>query len=278
MKVSLKWLSEYVDVPADTKAFCDRLDLTGTGVEAVERTGAALDGVVVGHVLTCEQHPDSDHMHVVTVDVGAGEPVPVSYTHLVEEGRIDLSSMMKKILLSYSHYFNRKYDRRGYLFQDRYKSKPIEGDEYLLSVVRYIHRNPLEVGQTTAYWTSFDEYMETPRLADTERVLEMLDADPSKAKSAFRLLVESESDGGLPPCGIDNPARLSDREAIMLIREIAGVSECAEVCSLDKARREEAVLLLRVRGLSIRQISRLTGLSKGIVERARAGKGQLPSG
>ena len=77
MKVSLKWLSEYVDVPADTKAFCDRLDLTGTGVEAVERTGAALDGVVVGHVLTCEQHPDSDHMHVVTVDVGAGEPVQI---------------------------------------------------------------------------------------------------------------------------------------------------------------------------------------------------------
>ena len=96
--------------------------------------------------------------------------------------------------LSLIHIFNRKYDRRGYLFQDRYKSKPIEGDEYLLSVVRYIHRNPLEVGQTTAYWTSFDEYMETPRLADTERVLEMLDADPSKAKSAFRLLVESESE------------------------------------------------------------------------------------
>ena len=77
MKVSLKWLSEYVDVPADTKAFCDRLDLTGTGVEGVEKTGAALDGVVVGHVETCEPHPDSDHMHVVTVDVGAGEPVQV---------------------------------------------------------------------------------------------------------------------------------------------------------------------------------------------------------
>ena len=77
MKVSLKWLSEYVDVPADTKAFCDRLDLTGTGVEGVEKTGAALDGVVIGHVETCEPHPDSDHMHVVTVDVGAGEPVQV---------------------------------------------------------------------------------------------------------------------------------------------------------------------------------------------------------
>ena len=77
MKVSLKWLAEYVDVPADVKAFCDRLDLTGTGVEGVEKTGAALDGVMVGHVETCEAHPDSDHMHVVTVNVGADEPVQI---------------------------------------------------------------------------------------------------------------------------------------------------------------------------------------------------------
>lgn len=77
MKVSLKWLSEYVDVPSDTKAFCDRLDLTGTGVEAVEKTGEAFDGVVVGYVETCEQHPDSDHMHVVTVDVGDSEPTQI---------------------------------------------------------------------------------------------------------------------------------------------------------------------------------------------------------
>ncbi len=77
MKVSLKWLSEYVDVPSDLKAFCDRLDLTGTGVEAVEKTGEAFDGVVVGYVETCEQHPDSDHMHVVSVNVGADEPVQI---------------------------------------------------------------------------------------------------------------------------------------------------------------------------------------------------------
>ena len=37
MKISLKWLSEYVEVPSDVQAFCDRLDLTGTGVEGVER-------------------------------------------------------------------------------------------------------------------------------------------------------------------------------------------------------------------------------------------------
>ena len=77
MKASLKWLSDYVEVPTDIKEFCDRLDLTGTGVEGVEKLGEQFDGVVVGHVLTCEPHPDSDHMHVVTVDTGAGDPVQI---------------------------------------------------------------------------------------------------------------------------------------------------------------------------------------------------------
>lgn len=77
MKISLKWLSDYVTVPDGIKDFCDRLDLTGTGVEGVDKVGASLDGVVVGHVLTCENHPDSDHMHVVTVNVGGEEPTQI---------------------------------------------------------------------------------------------------------------------------------------------------------------------------------------------------------
>ena len=70
MKVSLKWLNEYVEVPADLKAFCDRLDLTGTGVEGVEKTGAAFDHVVTARVVSKQPHPDSDHMWVCKVDVG----------------------------------------------------------------------------------------------------------------------------------------------------------------------------------------------------------------
>ncbi len=77
MKISLKWLSDYIDVPVDVKALCDRLDLTGTGVEGVETLGGAFDGVVVGYVEECEVHPDSDHMHVVKVNVGAEEPVQI---------------------------------------------------------------------------------------------------------------------------------------------------------------------------------------------------------
>ena len=83
MKVSLNWLNEYVDVPSDLKAFCDRLDLTGTGVEGVEKTGAAFDNIVTAQVLEKQPHPDSDHMWVCKVDVGEwnkgedGRPEPL---------------------------------------------------------------------------------------------------------------------------------------------------------------------------------------------------------
>ena len=77
MKVSLKWLSKYVSLPSNLQEFCDRLDLTGTGVEGVEKLGSAYDKVVVGHVLTCDEHPNSDHMHIVSVDVGADEPLQI---------------------------------------------------------------------------------------------------------------------------------------------------------------------------------------------------------
>lgn len=77
MRVSLKWLENYVAVPSDLKAFCDRLDLTGTGVEGVERTGDAFDHVVTGVVLEKEAHSDSDHMWVTKVDVGEDEPLQI---------------------------------------------------------------------------------------------------------------------------------------------------------------------------------------------------------
>lgn len=73
MLVSLKWLDTMVKVPDGLQDFCDRLDLTGTGVEGVNKVGASLEGVKIGYVLTCEPHPDSDHMHVTTVDFGDGE-------------------------------------------------------------------------------------------------------------------------------------------------------------------------------------------------------------
>lgn len=83
MRVSYEWLGTMVDLPADPADLVKELIRTGTEVEAVERVGADLDHVVVGRVVSCEPHPNSDHMHVTMVDVGDkntdadGNPAPL---------------------------------------------------------------------------------------------------------------------------------------------------------------------------------------------------------
>jgi len=77
MLVSLKWLKELVDIPLPVPELVDRLDLTGTAVEAVKPAGESLDGVVVGRIVSKERHPEADRLWVTTVDVGADEPLQI---------------------------------------------------------------------------------------------------------------------------------------------------------------------------------------------------------
>ena len=75
MRVPLKWLHEYCAPDLDAFALAERLAMTGTEVERVERHGVtALEHFVVGKVLAAEQHPDADRLRVCQVDTGDGEP------------------------------------------------------------------------------------------------------------------------------------------------------------------------------------------------------------
>ena len=65
---------------------------------------------------------------------------------LIRESNEEIVSIMKRICVRYVAWYNRKYDRCGHLFQDRFKSEIVEDDAYLLVVLRYIHQNPLKVG------------------------------------------------------------------------------------------------------------------------------------
>lgn len=74
MRVPLRWLRSYVDPDLDAACIGERLDLTGTELERIERLGVgAREGFVVGKVLTAEQHPDADRLRVCTVDDGSGD-------------------------------------------------------------------------------------------------------------------------------------------------------------------------------------------------------------
>ncbi|HSK68132.1 MAG TPA: phenylalanine--tRNA ligase subunit beta, partial [Candidatus Limnocylindria bacterium] len=77
MKVSLEWLREYTDIPMDPREYAERMVMAGTGVEGVADLLPGVSGVVVARVLTCEKHPDSDHLSVCRVDAGTGEPLRI---------------------------------------------------------------------------------------------------------------------------------------------------------------------------------------------------------
>lgn len=80
MNISYNWLKEYVDfdlTPDEVAAALTSIGLETGSVEEVQTIKGGLEGLVIGEVLTCEAHPNSDHMHVTTVNLGQGEPVQI---------------------------------------------------------------------------------------------------------------------------------------------------------------------------------------------------------
>ena len=77
MNLSRKWLNEFVTVDANDKDFAEAMTLSGSKVEGTEDLGAEISNVVVGKITAIERHPDSDHMWICQLDVGAEEPVQI---------------------------------------------------------------------------------------------------------------------------------------------------------------------------------------------------------
>ena len=80
MNISYNWLKEYLDFDLQPEEVAEALTSIGleTGsVEEVQTIKGGLEGLVIGEVLTCEAHPNSDHLHVTTVNVGSGEPLQI---------------------------------------------------------------------------------------------------------------------------------------------------------------------------------------------------------
>lgn len=80
MNISYNWLKDFIDIPLNPQETADALTSIGLetgGVEEVQSIKGGLKGVVTGKVLTCKDHPNSDHLHITTVDLGTGEPVQI---------------------------------------------------------------------------------------------------------------------------------------------------------------------------------------------------------
>ena len=80
MNISYNWLKDYVNFdlsPEELSAALTSIGLETGGIEEVQTIKGGLNGLVIGKVLTCEDHPNSDHLHITTVDLGESEPVQI---------------------------------------------------------------------------------------------------------------------------------------------------------------------------------------------------------
>jgi REP element-mobilizing transposase RayT len=164
------------------------------------------------------------------------------------------SQIIRRITVSYASYYNRKYDRVGHVFQDRFRSEPVENDRYLLTVARYIYMNPQKAGICAAA-----QYPYT--FVQTDGILSGYFNSPEELSD---FLNTESNDRCLE---FDSTSGYTDAEALELLASVTGSTNPQSLQGFDKTRRDEMLRRLKTAGLTVRQISRLTGINRNTVQR-----------
>lgn len=195
---------------------------------------------------------------------------------LLKEGNESISTTMKRIGVSFVGYYNWKYRTTGPLFQDRFKSENVETNQYLLTVVRYIHQNPVKAGIVNRVeqwkWSScllyYDQSVSfSKNLLDGAFILSMFSEDIKIAKEKFKEFNERKNSD---QCLDDSvKRRLTDDEARQMIKRLLGKVEIAQVKSLPRDQRNHILRKVKkLEGLSQRQAARILGISTNLVFKA----------
>jgi putative transposase len=189
---------------------------------------------------------------------------------LLKEEQEELGIIMRRIGASYVYWYNLKYQRCGHLFQDRYKSEPVEDDRFFLTFLRYINKNPLKAGIVNDIadykWSSYPEYMGSSKMVETDFALQLFNDDKKKAIASFAEFHEITSDDTC--LDMNERRRILDEEAISIIKKTCNLNQCSDVQRLERDKRNRYLRALKEKGLSTRQLARLTGISRSIILKA----------
>ncbi|WP_373665554.1 transposase [Sporomusa silvacetica] len=197
-----------------------------------------------------------------------------NHVHLLMKIGIEpLEQVMRRLCGSYVYWYNNKYQRVGNLFQDRFKSEPVEEDQYFQIVLRYIHQNPVKAGlvkHVKEYkWSSFHEYVNQANLVNRNFLLEMISDDREKRIQKFIKYTNDVSDHECLDIDNNVKQRISDEEARVVIKTVCNLKNAIDLQQLDCQTRNTYLRILKHKhNLSIRQIERLTGINRGIVLKA----------
>lgn len=186
-----------------------------------------------------------------------------NHIHLLVNTEEGPGRFIKKIASSYVFYFNHKYDRIGHLFQDRYTSEVVDTDSSLLTVFRYILQNPMKAGLSTSIrypWNSSGSLERKYDFCDIKRL-----EDIAGNRQALKDYVLEQNDD---LCLEAEPSRgLLDAEAFREVMRITGGVDPMKIAQYPREDRNLMIARMKMVGLSVRQISRLTGISRNIIQR-----------
>ncbi|HHV15685.1 MAG TPA: transposase [Gelria sp.] len=199
-----------------------------------------------------------------------------NHIHLVvRDDQNEISTIMKGIATSYAMFFNVKYNRVGHVFQGRFKSEPIEDERYLMSVIRYIHNNPVKakiVEKPNQYeWSSYRSYVnpEETTIAEVRYILGIIGRNLNEAIQEFKRF-SNELDEAKYMDEDDEMIKTLEDGRIYLEEYLAKKwpGTAREAIHEDRVMRNEVIQELRTNtDLSIRKIAELLGVNRGVVER-----------
>lgn len=190
-----------------------------------------------------------------------------THIHLVLRTTTEpVGAVVKRLGVRYAGWFNHKYGRVGHVFQDRFRSRPVENDAYLVTLVRYVWNNPVEAGlvpRAEDYrWSSRRLLGSTTAVVDDAELRDLMaDVDRLEADAAAPEMRAGAPRGGGPK------SRFRDDEGLELLCSAGGIDSGGQLRQLPRVRQRLVIAELRSRGMPYAQIARLTGFSVGFVHK-----------
>ena len=197
---------------------------------------------------------------------------------LIKESKDPVARIVKRIGTSYAYYFNKKYKRIGHVFQDRYRSENVDEDQYLLSLIRYIHRNPIKpgIGTIEGYkWSSYKEYMNQDNsLVETEEILGIFSKNTQNALAQFAKFNHETMEEAF--LDVKEEKEIHHKNINKFISDYLNTRKMQTFQlrdSKNKEVREELIMQLVTRSsLSLREIAIELGLNREMVRRSVVSK------
>ena len=198
-----------------------------------------------------------------------------NHVHLVaQSGPAGISRLMARLGTTHAAAFNRRHGRVGHLFQDRFKSVPVESDSHLRWLVRYVHRNPIEAGRIASIgeldrdpWTGHHELVSEPPapLVATGHVLSWFAPGRAEAVRALRAWMEDGGRSEAPPA-----EALADPEVLQRFvgAAVARAAAARGVAPADVWRGSRRRAACEARALAIWELYGRLGLPAARIERA----------